>query len=118
MVFASSDDTSFTEDMITWKVPRVLTPLVSATPIKDLNVQMGIDGQKLNPETVEEREYKLDVGPNLITVQIPVGADGGYYKVCKNGIFSSPSPPNLNNQPNYLFLEPCVEQNIWNYVLY
>ncbi|XP_058879716.1 uncharacterized protein LOC117402219 isoform X2 [Acipenser ruthenus] len=73
-------DTSFTEDMITWKVPRVLTPLVSATPIKDLNVQMGIDGQKLNPETVEEREYKLDVGPNLITVQIPVGADGGYYK--------------------------------------
>ncbi|MGH0191907.1 UNVERIFIED_CONTAM: hypothetical protein FKN15_000448 [Acipenser sinensis] len=25
-------------------------------------------------------DYKLDVGPQLITVKIPVGADGGYYK--------------------------------------
>ncbi|MGH0162781.1 UNVERIFIED_CONTAM: hypothetical protein FKN15_053369 [Acipenser sinensis] len=41
---------------------------------------MGVDGRKLDPATIHNRDYKLDVGPQLITVKIPVGADGGYYK--------------------------------------
>ncbi|MGH0151573.1 UNVERIFIED_CONTAM: hypothetical protein FKN15_027222 [Acipenser sinensis] len=66
--------------MITWNVPRVLPPLVPTPQITTLDVQMGVDGRKLDPATIHNRDYKLDVGPQLITVKIPVGADGGYYK--------------------------------------
>ena len=79
-----SDGTAFTEQMITWNVPRVLPPLVPTPQITTLDVQMGVDGRKLDPATIHNRDYKLDVGPQLITVKIPVGADGGYYKVCRS----------------------------------
>ncbi|XP_058844877.1 uncharacterized protein LOC117412519 [Acipenser ruthenus] len=75
-----TDGTSFTDEMIVWRVPRVIPPLVPTTPLTSLNVQMGIDGRKLDPATVNNRRYVLDVGPELITIKIPVGADGGYYK--------------------------------------
>ncbi|MGH0163769.1 UNVERIFIED_CONTAM: hypothetical protein FKN15_063159 [Acipenser sinensis] len=54
--------------------------LVPTPQITTLDVQMGVDGHKLDPATIHNRDYKLDVGPQLITVKIPVGADGGYYK--------------------------------------
>ncbi|MGH0177052.1 UNVERIFIED_CONTAM: hypothetical protein FKN15_001864 [Acipenser sinensis] len=75
-----TDGTSFTDEMIVWRVPRVIPPLVPTTPLTSLNVQMGIDGRKLDPAAVNNRRYVLDVGPELITIKIPVGADGGYYK--------------------------------------
>ncbi|MGH0172431.1 UNVERIFIED_CONTAM: hypothetical protein FKN15_065349 [Acipenser sinensis] len=78
-VTCPTDGTAFTEQMITWNVPRVL-PLVPTPQIATLDVQMGVDGRKLDPATIHNRDYKLDVGPQLITVKIPVGADGGYYK--------------------------------------
>ncbi|MGH0188866.1 UNVERIFIED_CONTAM: hypothetical protein FKN15_031667 [Acipenser sinensis] len=80
-VTCPTDGTAFTEQMITWNVPRVLPPLVPTPQITTLDVQMGVDGRKLDPATIHNRDYKLDVGPQLITVKIPVGADGGYYKV-------------------------------------
>ncbi|MGH0191490.1 UNVERIFIED_CONTAM: hypothetical protein FKN15_065550 [Acipenser sinensis] len=79
-VACPTDGTAFTEQMITWNVPRVLPPLVPTPQITTLDVQMGVDGRKLDPATIHNRDYKLDVGPQLITVKIPVGADGGYYK--------------------------------------
>ncbi|MGH0170937.1 UNVERIFIED_CONTAM: hypothetical protein FKN15_059918 [Acipenser sinensis] len=79
-VTCPTDGTAFTEQMITWNVPHVLPPLVQAPQIATLDVQMGVDGRKLDPATIHNRDYKLDVGPQLITVKIPVGADGGYYK--------------------------------------
>ncbi|XP_058863749.1 uncharacterized protein LOC131705350 [Acipenser ruthenus] len=79
-VTCPTDGTAFTEQMITWNVPRVLPPLVPTPQITTLDVQMGVDGRKLDPATIHNRDYKLDVGPQLITVKIPVGADGGYYK--------------------------------------
>ncbi|MGH0179748.1 UNVERIFIED_CONTAM: hypothetical protein FKN15_002490 [Acipenser sinensis] len=79
-VTCPTDGTAFTEQMITWNVPRVLPPLVPTPQITTLDVQMGVDGHKLDPATIHNRDYKLDVGPQLITVKIPVGADGGYYK--------------------------------------
>ncbi|XP_058863414.1 uncharacterized protein LOC117962877 isoform X2 [Acipenser ruthenus] len=79
-VTCPTDGTAFTEQMITWSVPRVLPPLVPTPQITTLDVQMGVDGRKLDPATIHNRDYKLDVGPQLITVKIPVGADGGYYK--------------------------------------
>ncbi|MGH0181391.1 UNVERIFIED_CONTAM: hypothetical protein FKN15_006551 [Acipenser sinensis] len=54
--------------------------LVPTPQITTLDVQMGVDGRKLDPAMIHNRDYKLDVGPQLITVKIPVGADGGYYK--------------------------------------
>ncbi|MGH0181283.1 UNVERIFIED_CONTAM: hypothetical protein FKN15_006107 [Acipenser sinensis] len=80
-VTCPTDGTAFTEQMITWNVPRVLPPLVPTPQITTLDVQMGVDGRKLDPATIHNRDYKLDVGPQLITVKIPVGADGGYYKI-------------------------------------
>ncbi|MGH0159145.1 UNVERIFIED_CONTAM: hypothetical protein FKN15_049604 [Acipenser sinensis] len=79
-VTCPTDGTAFTEQMITWNVPRVLPPLVPTPQITTLDVQMGVDGRKLDPATIHNRDYKLDVGPQLITVKIHVGADGGYYK--------------------------------------
>ncbi|MGH0175003.1 UNVERIFIED_CONTAM: hypothetical protein FKN15_069513, partial [Acipenser sinensis] len=79
-VTCPTDGTAFTEQMITWNVPHVLPPLVPTPQITTLYVQMGVDGRKLDPATIHNRDYKLDVGPQLITVKIPVGADGGYYK--------------------------------------
>ncbi|MGH0178871.1 UNVERIFIED_CONTAM: hypothetical protein FKN15_000282 [Acipenser sinensis] len=79
-VTCPTDGTAFTEQMITWNVPRVLPPLVPTPQITTLDVQMGVDGRKLDPAMIHNRDYKLDVGPQLITVKIPVGADGGYYK--------------------------------------
>ncbi|MGH0188320.1 UNVERIFIED_CONTAM: hypothetical protein FKN15_028996 [Acipenser sinensis] len=80
LVICTQDGTAFTEQMITWNVPRVLPPLVPTPQITTVDVQMGVDGSKLDPATIHNRDYKLDVGSQLITVKIPVGADGGYYK--------------------------------------
>ncbi|MGH0174874.1 UNVERIFIED_CONTAM: hypothetical protein FKN15_069131 [Acipenser sinensis] len=80
MMVDTADGTAFTEQMITWNVPRVLPPLVPTPQNTTLDVQMGVDGRKLDPATIHNGDYKLDVGPQLITVRIPVGADGGYYK--------------------------------------
>ncbi|MGH0167278.1 UNVERIFIED_CONTAM: hypothetical protein FKN15_056986 [Acipenser sinensis] len=79
-VTCPTDGTAFTEKMITWNVPRVLPPLVPTPQITTLDFQMGVDGRKLDPATIHNRDYKLDVGLQLITVKIPVGADCGYYK--------------------------------------
>ncbi|MGH0175006.1 UNVERIFIED_CONTAM: hypothetical protein FKN15_069516 [Acipenser sinensis] len=79
-VTCPTDGTAFTEQMITWNVPRVLPPLVPTPQITTLDVQMGVDCRKLDPATIHNRDYKMDVGPQLITVKIPVGAYGGYYK--------------------------------------
>ncbi|MGH0183203.1 UNVERIFIED_CONTAM: hypothetical protein FKN15_018208 [Acipenser sinensis] len=79
-VTCPTDGTAFTEQMITWNVPHVLPPLVPTPQITTLDVQMGVDGRNLDPAMIHNRDYKLDVGPQLITVKIPVGADGGYCK--------------------------------------
>ncbi|MGH0176953.1 UNVERIFIED_CONTAM: hypothetical protein FKN15_074161 [Acipenser sinensis] len=73
-VTCPTDATAFTEQMITWNVPRVLPPLVTTPQITTLDVQMGVDGRKLDPAMIHNQDYKLDVGPQIITVKIPVGA--------------------------------------------
>ncbi|XP_058862151.1 uncharacterized protein LOC131703198 [Acipenser ruthenus] len=69
-VTCPTDGTAFTEQMITWNVPRVLPPLVPTPQITTLDVQMGVDGRKLDPAMMHSRDYKLDVGPQLIAVKI------------------------------------------------
>ncbi|MGH0136353.1 UNVERIFIED_CONTAM: hypothetical protein FKN15_060781 [Acipenser sinensis] len=76
-VTCPTDGIAFTEEMIPW---NVLPPLVPTPQISTLDVQIGVDDCKLDPATIHNKDYKLDVGPQLITVKIPVGADSGYYK--------------------------------------
>ncbi|MBN3299074.1 ZP2 protein, partial [Amia calva] len=74
------DGTTFTEEMITWAVPQIITPLVPTLPISNVDVQLGVNNEILLPSTIIARNYNLTVGPNVVIVQFPVGATGGYYK--------------------------------------
>ncbi|KAJ4919649.1 hypothetical protein JOQ06_027834 [Pogonophryne albipinna] len=56
----------FTEDMISWHVPRQL--------------HMGINGQRLDRSQMAARGYTLSTTDFHIVVEIPVGSPDGYYK--------------------------------------
>uniref|UniRef100_W5NKT6 ZP domain-containing protein n=1 Tax=Lepisosteus oculatus TaxID=7918 RepID=W5NKT6_LEPOC len=79
-VACPADGVTFTEDMITWRIPYIISPLVTPQAFEPTNISLGINGQKLDPTTIQNRNYSLDVGPAVITAQFPVGALGGYYK--------------------------------------
>ncbi|MGH0162658.1 UNVERIFIED_CONTAM: hypothetical protein FKN15_046270 [Acipenser sinensis] len=75
----TNNGTTITEQMITRNIRCILPPLVPILQITTCDVQMG--AQMAASLTLQQlRDYKLDVGPQLIAVKIPVGADGGYYK--------------------------------------
>ncbi|XP_020351505.1 uncharacterized protein LOC109900224 isoform X1 [Oncorhynchus kisutch] len=69
----------FTEKVITWHVPRRITPLTSST-VKILETHMGIYGQRLDKIKMAARHYKLSVTESHIIIEIPVGSPDGYYK--------------------------------------
>uniref|UniRef100_A0A669B990 Uncharacterized LOC100695742 n=1 Tax=Oreochromis niloticus TaxID=8128 RepID=A0A669B990_ORENI len=68
---------SFTPTMITWRLPQHIDPLMSSGRVQLLEVYLGINGQRLDPT---EMPAKLSADVSYIIVQIPVGADGGYFK--------------------------------------
>lgn len=70
----------FTEDVISWYVPRRVTPLVDGT-FKTLEMLMGINGQRLDKSQMTARGYTLSVTDFHIVIEIPVGSPDGYYKV-------------------------------------
>ncbi|AWP20161.1 putative zona pellucida sperm-binding protein 2-like [Scophthalmus maximus] len=69
----------FTEDVISWYVPRRVTPLVDGT-FKTLEMLMGINGQRLDKSQMTARGYTLSVTDFHIVIEIPVGSPDGYYK--------------------------------------
>lgn len=69
---------SFTPTMITWRLPQRIDPLMSSGRVQLLEVYLGINGQRLDPT---QMPAKLSADDSYIIVQIPVGADGGYFKV-------------------------------------
>ncbi|XP_039981513.1 uncharacterized protein LOC120789089 [Xiphias gladius] len=69
----------FTEDVISWHVPRRVTPLIDGS-FKILEIHMGINGQRLDKSQMAARGYTLSVTDFHIVVEIPVGAPDGYYK--------------------------------------
>nr|XP_046147127.1 uncharacterized protein LOC123990565 [Oncorhynchus gorbuscha] len=69
----------FTEKVITWHVPRRITPLISSA-VKILETHMGIYGQRLDKTKMAARHYKLSVTEFHIIIEIPVGSPDGYYK--------------------------------------
>ncbi|KAK5903185.1 hypothetical protein CgunFtcFv8_006988 [Champsocephalus gunnari] len=69
----------FTEDMISWHVPRHVTPLLDGR-ITVSEMHMGINGQRLDRSQMAARGYTLSTTDFHIVVEIPVGSPDGYYK--------------------------------------
>ncbi|XP_062266719.1 uncharacterized protein LOC133973090 isoform X1 [Platichthys flesus] len=69
----------FTEEVISWYVPRRVTPLVDGN-FKILEMFMGINGQRLDKSQMAARGYTLSATEFHIIVEIPVGSPDGYYK--------------------------------------
>lgn len=72
----------FTSDTITWYLPWHISPLISSEQFRLLEVHVGIDGVRLHPDEMAARRYSLTVDDDYIILQIPVGAVGGFFKVC------------------------------------
>ncbi|KAK7907673.1 hypothetical protein WMY93_016285 [Mugilogobius chulae] len=69
----------FTEQMISWHVPRSVTPLVdSRARIQEMH--MGMSGQRLDKSELKARGYTLNTKDFHIVMEIPVGTPDGYYK--------------------------------------
>lgn len=67
---------------IIWTVPKYIQPLsTGATSFKDVLVEAGVDLHKLSAKEMASRRYVLSNDLNAITMKIPIGAEGGYYKV-------------------------------------
>ncbi|XP_019713395.1 zona pellucida protein AX 1 [Hippocampus comes] len=69
----------FTEDVISWHVPRRVTPLQDGS-VKILEMYMGINGQRLDRRQMAARGYALSATDFHIVVEIPVGSPDGYNK--------------------------------------
>ncbi|XP_035000615.2 uncharacterized protein LOC118099918 [Hippoglossus stenolepis] len=69
----------FTEEVISWYVPRRVTPLVDGN-FKILEIFMGINGLRLDKSQMAARGYTLAATDFHIIVEIPVGSPDGYYK--------------------------------------
>ncbi|XP_054618282.1 uncharacterized protein LOC129172505 isoform X2 [Dunckerocampus dactyliophorus] len=69
----------FTDDMISWHIPRRVTPLLDGS-FKILEMHMGINGQRLDRPQMAARGYTLSTTDFHIVVEIPVGCPNGYNK--------------------------------------
>ncbi|KAF7662030.1 hypothetical protein LDENG_00247620 [Lucifuga dentata] len=69
----------FTEDLISWHIPRRVTPLLDSN-IKILEMHMGVDGKKLEKSEMTARGYTLSATDFHVIIEIPVGSPDGYYK--------------------------------------
>ncbi|XP_075779564.1 uncharacterized protein LOC102446806 [Pelodiscus sinensis] len=102
------DGVDYTNETITWTIPKNLQPLsAGATIFSDLLVEMGVDLHKLAARETASRKYVLLNSTDAITIQIPIGAEGGYYKThVSEGQHGTKY--NIN-----LFLEHQWEDNRW-----
>ncbi|XP_037541818.1 zona pellucida protein AX 1 isoform X2 [Nematolebias whitei] len=69
----------FTEDLISWHLPRRVTPLLDGK-VKTVEMFMGINGLRLDKAQMAARKYSLTTTDFHIVVDIPVGSPDGYYK--------------------------------------
>lgn len=76
----TSDGASVVGEMIYWRFPLNITPLVSSE-VEILEVHMGINGRRLTPEEMSSLNFGMTFTESHVVVEIPVGAPGGYYKV-------------------------------------
>ncbi|NXW57653.1 ZP2 protein, partial [Eurystomus gularis] len=102
------DGVYYTNKTIIWTVPKYIQLLsAGATSSKDVLVEAGVDLHKLSAKEMTSREYVLMNDLNVITMKIPIGAEGGYYKTSvSNGQHGVKYAINL-------FLEHQWEDNKW-----
>ncbi|XP_044864561.1 zona pellucida sperm-binding protein 2-like isoform X1 [Mauremys mutica] len=75
------DGMEYTDDTIIWTIPKNLQTLsAGATSFNDLLVEIGVDLHKLSAREIASRKYVLSNNTDEITIQMPIGAEGGYYK--------------------------------------
>ncbi|NXP56488.1 ZP2 protein, partial [Heliornis fulica] len=79
------DGVDYTNKTIIWTVPKYIQSLsTGATGFRDVLVEAGVDLHNLTAEEMASRKYVLLNGLNAITMKIPIGAEGGYYKTSVN----------------------------------
>ncbi|XP_074720680.1 uncharacterized protein LOC141941605 [Strix uralensis] len=75
------DGVEYTNKTIIWTVPKYIQLLsAGATSFKDVLVEAGVDLHKLSAKEMASRKYVFLNDLNAITMKIPIGAKGGYYK--------------------------------------
>ncbi|NWT65988.1 ZP2 protein, partial [Prunella himalayana] len=102
------DGVDYTNKTITWTVPKYIPPLSAGmTSFKDVLVEAGVDLRKLSAKEMASRKYVLLNGLKAITMKIPIGAEGGYFKTSlSNGQLGVKYTINL-------FLKHQWEDNKW-----
>ncbi|KAF1610336.1 Zona pellucida sperm-binding protein 2, partial [Eudyptes chrysolophus] len=102
------DGVDYANKTIIWTVPKYTQPLsAGATSFKDVLVEAGVDLHKLSAKEMASRKYVLSNDLNAITMKIPIGAEGGYYKT------SVSSGQHGTKYTINLFLEHQWEDNKW-----
>ncbi|NXJ80280.1 ZP2 protein, partial [Trogon melanurus] len=102
------DGVDYANKTITWTVPKYIQLLsAGVTSFKDVLVEAGVDLRKLSAKEMASRKYVLSNDLNEITMKIPIGAEGGYYKTSvSNGQHGAKYTINL-------FLEHQWQDNRW-----
>ncbi|XP_030347032.1 uncharacterized protein LOC115610107 [Strigops habroptila] len=107
------DGVNYTNKTIIWTVPKYIQPVsVGGTSFKDVLVEAGVDLHKLSAKEMASRKYVLLNDLNAITMRIPIGAEGGYYKT------SVSSGQHGTKYAINLFLEHQWEDNKWGLTKY
>ncbi|XP_064562927.1 uncharacterized protein LOC135444797 isoform X2 [Zonotrichia leucophrys gambelii] len=107
------DGVDYTNKTITWTVPKYIPPLSAGmTSLKDVLVEAGVDLHRLSAKEMASRKYVLLNELTTITMKIPIGAKGGYYKTSvSNGQLGVKYTINL-------LLEHQWEDNKWGLTKY
>ncbi|NXP78638.1 ZP2 protein, partial [Ramphastos sulfuratus] len=102
------DGVDYTNKTITWTVPKYIQLLsAGVTGFKDVLIEAGVDLHKLSAKEMASRKYVLLNDLNVITMKIPIGAEGGYYKTSvRSGQHGAKYTINV-------FLEHQWEDNKW-----
>lgn len=79
------DDVFFSPGLITWTIPKNISPLlIGAKIIQSSSYHFGVDIRNMTNEQILASRYDITDGVDAITIKIPIGADGGHYKVRAN----------------------------------
>ncbi|NWU49880.1 ZP2 protein, partial [Dromas ardeola] len=107
------DGVDYANKTIIWTVPKYIQLLsAGATSFKDVLVEAGVDLHKLSAKEMASRKYVLLNDLNAITMKIPIGAEGGYYKT------SVSSGQHGTKYTINLFLEHQWKDNKWGLTKY
>ncbi|XP_072263605.1 uncharacterized protein [Pyxicephalus adspersus] len=75
------DDVVFSPGLITWTIPKNIPPLlIGAKIFQRSSYQFGLDLLNIKDDEILARKYDITDGVEALTVRIPIGADGGFYK--------------------------------------